>query len=360
MKTVTAPLVLFCWRARGLRGQGGLVPVAIQLYQDPTLPNQRIYTPDDGLNWLMAKIFVQIADGNHHELVSHLTHTHLVAEAFVLATATELALNHSLAESELINPGGFVDRLLAGTLEASIELIKSSYRQRLDNFADYALPKELALRQVQDTSLLPDYPYRDDALLLWQATETYVKDYLSLYYTSDADVNEDTELQAWVRKLMSPEGGGIKKLVSDGKLDTLAKLIEVVTQIIFIAGPQHAAVNYSQYDYLAFCANIPLAGYQSPPKASEEVDMDYILRLLPPQAQATYQLEIMHTLTAFQFNRFGYPSRNDFPDQRTYPILAVFQAKLKAIENEIDRRNSTRITPYIFLKPSRIPNSINI
>jgi arachidonate 15-lipoxygenase len=81
---------------------------------------------------------------------------------------------------------------------------------------------------------------------------------------------------------------------------------------------------------------------------------------LPPQAQATYQLEIMHTLTAFQFNRFGYPSRNDFPDQRTYPILAVFQAKLKAIENEIDRRNSTRITPYIFLKPSRIPNSINI
>jgi len=350
MKTATAPLVL---------------------------PNQRIYTPDDGLNWLMAKIFVQIADGNHHELVSHLSHTHLVAEAFVLATATELALNHplaillkphfqftlainTLAESELISPGGFVDRLLAGTLEASIEIIKTSYRQRLDNFADYTLPKQLAFRQVDDTSRLPDYPYRDDALLLWQATETYVKDYLSLYYTSDADVNEDTELQAWVRKLMSPEGGSIKKLVSDGKLDTLAKLIEVVTQIIFIAGPQHAAVNYSQYDYLAFCANIPLAGYQSPPKASEEVDMDYILRLLPPQAQATYQLEIMHTLTAFQFNRFGYPSRNDFPDQRTYPILAVFQAKLKAIENEIDRRNSTRITPYIFLKPSRIPNSINI
>ncbi len=138
---------------------------------------------------------------------------------------------------------------------------------------------------VDDTSLLPDYPYRDDALLLWQATETYVKDYLSLYYTSDADVNEDTELQAWARKLMSSEGGGIKKLVSDGELDTLAKLVEVVTQIIFVAGPQHAAVNYPQYDYLAFSPNIPLAGYQSPPKAAEEVDIDYILRLLPPQAQ---------------------------------------------------------------------------
>jgi len=165
MKTVTAPLVLFCWRARGLRGQGGLVPVAIQLYQDPTQPNQRIYTPDDGLNWLMAKIFVQIADGNHHELVSHLSHTHLVAINHPLAILLRphfqftLAIN-SLAESELINPGGFVDRLLAGTLEASIELIKSSYRQRLDNFADYALPKELALRQVQDTSLLPPLPRR--------------------------------------------------------------------------------------------------------------------------------------------------------------------------------------------------------
>jgi arachidonate 15-lipoxygenase len=377
MKVVTAPLVLYCWRARGLRGQGGLVPVAIQLYQDPTLPNQRIYTPDDGFNWLMAKIFVQIADGNHHELVSHLTHTHLVTEAFVLATATELALNHplamllrphfqftlainSLAESELINPGGFVDRLLAGTLEASIDLIKSSYHQRLENFADYALPRELELRQVNDTSRLPDYPYRDDALLIWQATETYVKDYLSLYYTSDADVNEDTELKAWAQKLMSTEGGGVKKLVSEGELDTLAKLVEVVTQIIFIAGPQHAAVNYPQYDYLAFSANIPLAGYQSPPKANEEVDLDYILRLLPPQAQAAYQLEIMQTLTAFQFNRFGYPSKNSFPDPRTFPILATLQAKLKAIENEIDRRNLSRFEPYIFLKPSRIPNSINI
>ncbi|MGV2390929.1 MAG UNVERIFIED_CONTAM: hypothetical protein LVR29_30250 [Microcystis novacekii LVE1205-3] len=35
--------------------------------------------------------------------------------------------------------------------------------------------------------------------------------------------------------------------------------------------------------------------------------------------------------------------------------MAVFQAKLKAIENYIDRRNLTRFTPYIFLKPSASP-----
>ena len=68
----------------------------------------------------------------------------------------------------------------------------------------------------------------------------------------------------------------------------------------------------------------------------------------------------MQTLTAFKFNRFGYLSLNAFLVQRVYPIFAIFHAKLKAIENESDRRNLTLFTPYISLYPSRIPNSINI
>jgi arachidonate 15-lipoxygenase len=104
----------------------------------------------------------------------------------------------------------------------------------LDNFADYTLPKQLAFRQVDDTSLLQITPTETMLSYFGKQLETVRQDYLSLHHTSDADVNEDTELQAWVRTLMSPEGGGIKKLVSDGELDTLAKLVEVVTQIIFM------------------------------------------------------------------------------------------------------------------------------
>jgi arachidonate 15-lipoxygenase len=381
MKTVTAPKVLYCWRSRSLSGPGTLVPVAIQLYQDPG-DNNPIYTPTDGMNWLMAKIFAQIADGNYHELVSHLGCTHLVMEVFALATATQLADSHplsvllkphfqftlainTLAEGELISAGGYADRLLAGTLEASIGIIKRKYREWLDNFCDFAVPTELAKRNV-GAERLQDYPYRDDALLLWQAIHTYVQKYLRLYYTEPADIKNDTELQGWVEQLMSPEGGGVKRLTPTGDLETLEQLVEVVTQVIFVCGPQHGAVNYSQYDYMAFCPNMPLAGYASPPAQEQkmeqhpEVDMDYILKLLPPQTQAATQLELMYFLTAFQFNRLGYPESGAISDAPALEVLKAFQQRLHEIEHEIDQRNKQRMEPYLFLKPSRVPNSLNI
>ena len=42
---------------------------------------------------------------------------------------------------------------------------------------------------------------RDDALLLWSALTTFVKDIITLYYKSDDDVTKDVELQAWIKDL---------------------------------------------------------------------------------------------------------------------------------------------------------------
>ena len=35
---------------------------------------------------------------------------------------------------------------------------------------------------------LPDYPYRDDALLIWNAIDQWVGEYIAVYYAGDADV----------------------------------------------------------------------------------------------------------------------------------------------------------------------------
>lgn len=42
-----------------------------------------------------------------------------------------------------------------------------------------------------------DYPYAEDGLQLWGALDDYFKLYLPLYYGTDGDVLDDTELQAW-------------------------------------------------------------------------------------------------------------------------------------------------------------------
>ena len=70
------------------------------------------------------------------------------------------------------------------------------------------LPKTFKARGVDDPELLPNYPYRDDALLYWDAIHRWVSSYLSLYYHSDADVQADPELAAWFDELVRPTAAG--------------------------------------------------------------------------------------------------------------------------------------------------------
>lgn len=383
-KTIAAPLVLYCWKPTGYGDyRGNLAPIAIQINQQPDPITNPIYTPRDGMHWFMAKIFAQMADGNYHEAISHLGRTHLVLEPFVMATANELAPNHplsvllkphfqftlainELARGQLISKGGYADTLLAGTLEASISIIKAAIKEYLENFTEFALPKELTRRGVGETDVdgqgenfLPDYPYRDDALLLWNAIKAYVSDYLNLYYISPVQILDDPELQNWVNKLISPSGGSVTGLVPNGELTTLEQLVEIVTQLIFVSGPQHGAVNYPQYDYMAFAPNMPLATYAEPPSLDLEINEATILNILPPQKLAAKQLELMKTLSVFRPNRLGYPDK-EFVDVRAQSVLNKFQERLKEIEQQIIVRNETRLEPYIFLLPSNVPNSLNI
>lgn len=42
-----------------------------------------------------------------------------------------------------------------------------------------------------------DYPYASDGILIWNAIHKWVDGYLSLFYKSDADLKNDTELTGW-------------------------------------------------------------------------------------------------------------------------------------------------------------------
>ena len=170
-----APLALV-YRTQPADGSPGkLMPLAIQLSQQPG-PGHPIFTPMHGISWSVAKIFVQIAEVTQHEMVSHLGRTHLLIEPFTITTARQLAKIHPLSvllkphfrftlainkasKYLLVNKGGFVDRLFAGTLSIARQ-------SRPENFYDLAAPTELKSRVVDDLDLLPEYPYRDDAFLI--------------------------------------------------------------------------------------------------------------------------------------------------------------------------------------------------
>ena len=65
-------------------------------------------------------------------------------------------------------------------------------------YADYDLPLDIGKRGLEK---VPNYHFRDDALEIWYAMMLWVKSVVGFFYSSDADVSGDLELQDWIREI---------------------------------------------------------------------------------------------------------------------------------------------------------------
>ena len=372
-KYLYSPLALFALPP-GSEPQRMLKPVAIQCAAQPGEHNP-IITPKTGqYAWLCAKTIVQIADANFHEAVSHLARTHLVMGPFAIATPRQLLDTHPLslllrphfqgmlainnaAQDRLIAPGGGVNGLLSSSIDNSRVLAVIGVQTYGFNAA--MLPEQLKTRGVDDPQALPVYPYRDDALLIWDAIHEWASAYLSLYYPSDESVQQDQALQAWAQELTDFNGGRVRDFGEEnGQIQTRDYLIKVATLVIFTVSAQHAAVNFPQLGLMSFAPSMPTAGYLPAPFGPETTEQDY-LNLLPPLNQAQGQLNLLYLLGSTYYTRLGEYEQGHFTDPQVQAPLKAFQAKLKEIEAVIDQRNINR-PDYQYLLPSQIPQSINI
>ena len=366
-----APLALFAVPPGGR----SLVPVAIQCGPRPGTDNP-IFLPHNGDNWLMAKSIVQVADTNVHQAASHLGRTHLFIEPFVIAMHNQLSRTHPLFllltphfEGTLaINEGalsllasrGLVDMLLASSIEQSrVFAVKAAQSYQL-NLNTSMLPQTLAQRGVDDASRLPDYPYRDDALLIWGAINQWVENYVNHYYTSDAAVQADPELQNWVAELVAHDGGRLNNIGAANRISQRTELVDLITLICFTASAQHAAVNFAQAPLMSYVPAAPPAGYSPLSSLTQEgFSENDFLKFLPPLGIAQALLDILYLLSSVYYTRLGDYGDDYFTDPVIQNHLAKFQQELLKIEVEINERNTKR-TPYEFLLPSKIPQSINI
>jgi len=377
---LTAPITLYyadgdVYDGLRLRRDSRLIPIAIQLGQVPGI--SLLCTPMDGVDWTLAKLITQMADFYVHELVRHLGQTHLVLEPIALATVRELASRHpvnvllkphfestmainALGDQVLINPGGYVDIILGGTLESSRNLANQGVTEVFNNFSNFALPTNLRQRGVDDRSGLRDFPYRDDGLLVWKALEEYVSQYVGIYYKSNREIREDFELQNWIQALQRPiseQGFGVVSLPRH--LTNRDQLIDILTQIIFTAGPQHSAIAWIQYQYMAFIPNMPGAIYQPIPTIKGIIRDENSLTSFLPGVEATFtQANLMAgigtKLDPKAFTDFGV---NSFQDMRAIGVLRGLQDRLKGLEKLIEQRNKFRKECYPGFLPSRMANS---
>lgn len=367
-KYIYAPLALYAVD----KTTKDLMPVAIQCEQKPG-PDNPIYTPKDGFNWMIAKTIVEVADGNFHEAITHLGRTHLLVEPFVVTTHRQLASRHPLyrllmphfegtlninksAVEDLIAPKGKVDQVMAPEIEsvwkATVEGVESYL------FDKAWLPKTFEARGVDDKELLPHYPYRDDGMLYWNAIHEWVSDYVGIYYDSDADLAKDTEVAGWFQEVVAENGGRIKGL--DGDTQSRDYLSEVLTMVIFTASCQHAAVNFPQYDLMSYVPNVPGALYKPRPTDLTGATEQEWLNMLPAIDQAQVQTEFLYLLGSVHYTKLGHYGPFHFRDRKVRSALDQFQDQIEQNGKTIEARNATRLMPYDFLMPDGIPQSINI
>jgi arachidonate 15-lipoxygenase len=391
MRYPVAPIALFYWNRNAPRGyppqpDGVMQPIAIQLGQKWHPEETPIFTPHDGDTWTVAKTFVQNASAIQHETVAHLGACHLTIEPMIVATHRQLPPAHPIyvllaphfrftiavnddALKSLIAPGGVVATNIGTSIEGSMKLVQEAYKAwRFDEQE----PRRLFRSRAVGGDELPDFPFRDDTLLVWDALFNFVGKYLKLYYSSDADVKADFELQAWIGEMVSQEYAsvcGMDGLVNVGttkmpiyRIHSLSYLTQVITQIIYIAGPQHASVNYAQYPLMSLVCSSPGGMYQPPPTRSSKV-VDPIA-WLPPLDVALYQVSFVYLLAMVQYDTLGVYSTNPrtpyFADPRVDDLVADLQGALAVAEITIRKRNRSRPIPYLFQLPSMIPNSISI
>ncbi len=359
---------------------GNLMPLAIQLKPPGVREKNPVFTPSSPYyDWLMAKTHVQTADTHVHEGTYHLLETHLVSGAVVLSLYRQVHPDHplrqlldphfeynlainELATTGLIAKGGTIDTALSAGVEGTLNAARMHYARW--SYFDRSLEKDLQDRGVGDPGVLTHYYYRDDARRVHAAIQRYVESVLSLWYQDDADVARDPELQAWTREASSPQWGipGFPQgLQSRQALYTLA------TELIFRAGPQHAAVNNGQFDAYGYVPNMPgmLLG-QLPDEAlpGGTFTEKQFWKALPKLRTTLAQMGMVWVLSVPTVRTLMHagesPGFQEALCAEADEIIGAFRRQLASISDDIQRRNDMLDIPYRYLDPMNISRSTDI
>ncbi|XP_069741948.1 polyunsaturated fatty acid 5-lipoxygenase isoform X5 [Narcine bancroftii] len=315
MQYLTAPICLLYNNSKQK-----LIPIAIQLKQEPG-PENPIFLPTDSkYDWLLAKTWVRSSDFQVHQTVTHLLKTHLISEVFGIALYRQFPAVHPLfkllvphvrftiaintkAREQLICECGLFDKANGTGGGGHVRLVQRAMEDL--TYRSLCFPQAIMMRGVESTEKLPYYYYRDDSLKVWDAVQGFVTEVVNIYYDDDEAVQMDIELQAFVKDVFVYGLKDNKKTGFPKSLKTIQKLIEYLTMIIFTTSCQHAAVNFGQL-FLGM-----------------------------------------------------YPDEH-FIEKPVKEAMENFQKHLQEISQHIALRNKDKKLPYYYASPDRIPNSVAV
>eukprot|EP00904_Undaria_pinnatifida_P007087 jgi/Undpi1/3508/HiC_scaffold_16.g06880.m1 len=323
------------------------------------------------------------------QVVSHLGNTHVVLEGALVSMHRQLPKEHPLydllhphvegtafinfyAQDRLIAEGGTVDKLTANAISESWDLCLAQTLDRISS--DFSPEADFAHRGMTKEDFPGRYMYRDVGTQYWEATHTWVKEYLDIYYASDKDIEEDYELQAFITEMTDTAA---MKWLEEYKTtsDKKALITRVFASLIYSASTLHAAVNFPQKPSMSFVPSCPASVYAPPPTdKSPRTHEDYMQYLVPMELALTH-VAVLTLLGSIHHTQLGEYAHDNFEDDRVNVPLRKFQEAIDDIQEELEETNSymssewrkrgksrreAKNFAYKELLAANIPQSINI
>ncbi|KAK8068101.1 hypothetical protein PG996_007213 [Apiospora saccharicola] len=306
-----------------LHPDGKLHPIAIvidykgTMAKSVTIFNKRMCPSDSTKGeatdwpWRYAKTCAQVSDWFRHEITVHLTNSHFIEEAVIVATNRTVPMEHIVYK--LLHPhwyktlslnaagrASLVPQIMYDVVGASPEQASSYLRHAFEHFdfqgnyvpsqlQDRGFPSEPA--SLEDAKY-KNYPYAKNMTLMWTVIRKYVCSMLLTYYDqprADQMVAEDPYIADWCREVQ--EAGHIKTFPT---IRTFDQLVDAVTMCIHLAAPFHTAVNYLQNFYQAFVAAKPSCLCAPPPATLADLQQYMerdLVAALPLNRQRQWMLE---------------------------------------------------------------------
>lgn len=238
------------------QASGDFLPLAIRTGVGANL----VYTPRDSPgDWLLAKIMYNTNDIWFTQF-NHLAATHQVVQIVWIAAIRSLSVEHPvhallerlmyqvfgvqpIALAELFSEGAMVDQTFGYTGASAQQFTNDLYFAGQGRFQANYFHTDLQTRGLLNPVLGPklkNFPFYEDASVVYSAIQTFMTSFVDSYYASDSDVRADTEVRNWAKEA----NGKARVMDFPASISSKQTLVAVLTHMVCSPGiprPTHRA-----------------------------------------------------------------------------------------------------------------------
>ena len=144
------------------------------------------------------------------------------------------------------------------------------------------------------------YPRLDLIVVVYDAISRYVFGILEQFYASDDIINNDNEIQSWIRDITEngfPSNAENRNLGLPEMLTSVSELADLLTKLLFTCTCKHAATHSEAVDMYGFEPKVPASMRAAPPTARGQAKKDMLTATLPEQDGDRYNAVVAYIMS---------------------------------------------------------------